>query len=50
MVLDKSESVFLYKASQILDLQKEGLNEQPLGGFWEQPYVDWESVFNALRK
>jgi ribosome biogenesis protein Nip4 len=50
MVLDKSESIFLYKASQILDLQKEGLNEQPLGGFWEQPYVDWESVFNALRK
>jgi Holliday junction resolvase len=50
MVQDKAESVYLYKASQILDLQKEGLNEQPLGGFWEAPYVYWQRVFNALSK
>jgi ribosome biogenesis protein Nip4 len=50
MVQDKAESVYLYKASQILDLQKEGLNEQPLGGFWEKPYVYWQRVFNALSK
>tara|TARA_R110000782_G_scaffold264321_1_gene357440 strand:- start:114 stop:266 length:153 start_codon:yes stop_codon:yes gene_type:complete len=50
MVQDKAESVYLYKASQILDLQKEGLNQQPLGGFWEKPYVDWERIFDALRK
>lgn len=48
MVQDKAESVYLYKASQILDLQKEGLNEQPLGGFWEAPYVYWGRVFEAL--
>tara|TARA_R110002096_G_scaffold227890_2_gene417264 strand:+ start:27 stop:479 length:453 start_codon:yes stop_codon:yes gene_type:complete len=48
MVQDKAESVFLYKASQILDLQKEGLNEQPIGGFWEAPHVDWCKIFGAL--
>ena len=48
MVQDKTESVHLYKASQILALQKEGLNEQPLGGFWESPHIDWCKIFEAL--
>ena len=48
MVQDKTESVHLYKASQILALQKEGLNEQPIGGFWEAPHVDWCKIFGAL--
>ena len=50
MVEDKTQSIYLYKASQILDIKKEGLNIQPLGGFFEYPYIDWEKIFSSLQK
>ncbi len=50
MVEDATDSIYLYHASQVLDIKKEGLSVQPLGGFFEYPYIDWEKIFNSLRK
>tara|TARA_R110001606_G_scaffold376440_2_gene535129 strand:- start:808 stop:1131 length:324 start_codon:yes stop_codon:yes gene_type:complete len=50
MVEDKNLSLSLYKASQVLDIKKEGLNVQPLGGFFEYPHIKWNEVFRALQK
>jgi len=49
MVEDKTKSIYLFRAYQILQIAKDGLNVSPFA-FFEHPYIDWEKIFNTLLK
>ena len=49
MVEDKTQSIYLFRANQIKDVIKDGLNIAPFA-FFEHPYIDWEKIFNTLLK